>query len=92
MTEQEARDKWCPMARVSTYLDGNPAESAANRTDEGIPYAGSRCIASDCMMWRKQCFARHKETGDLYPVEVLLLGDDWETVENHGYCGLGGKP
>ncbi len=52
MTEQEARTKWCPMARVSTYSVGNPAESAANRTDEGTPYPASRCIASDCMMWR----------------------------------------
>ena len=54
MTEQEARTKWCPMARVSTYSVGNPAESAANRTDEGTPYPASRCIASDCMMWEPE--------------------------------------
>ena len=52
MSEEEARTKWCPMARVSTYTEDNPVESAVNRTDIGIPYVGSRCIVSECMMWR----------------------------------------
>jgi len=104
MTEQEARTKWCPMARVSTYSVGNPAESAANRTDEGTPYPASRCIASDCMMWRwdgdekEYTFTKQWEDGweyEPYRSEVTLqLNDRWAR-SNHsrkGHCGLGGKP
>ena len=53
MNEEEARTKWCPMARVSTYEEGNSAESAANRIDDGRPHVGSGCIGYECMMFRK---------------------------------------
>jgi hypothetical protein len=59
MTEEEAKKMWCPMARVELYN-----AFAANR--ERLVYRGDgrgfttpkgldacRCIASDCMMWRK---------------------------------------
>ena len=39
MTEEEAREKWCPMARV------HGMESAGNRIDH------ANCIASGCMAW-----------------------------------------
>ena len=39
MTEEEAKQKWCPMARV------HGMESAGNRIDH------ANCIASDCMAW-----------------------------------------
>ena len=39
MTEDEARKKWCPMARVQGM------ESSGNRTDN------AQCIASDCACW-----------------------------------------
>ena len=42
LTETEAREKWCPMARV----DG------ANRTSHCEELNGAMCIASRCMMWR----------------------------------------
>lgn len=41
MTEDEARTKWCPMARVTVK------EMPANRITERY-----NCIASDCMMWK----------------------------------------
>ena len=53
MTEDEAKTKWCPMARV---VVGTISESmaACNRSIQGMPpdlEAQTRCIASACMMW-----------------------------------------
>jgi len=76
MTEEEARKKWCPMARVEN-INGNRAQTVAN-IDE------SRCIASDCMLWR------WKRT----PQEAALqsgLSQKFHCTAV-GYCGLGGKP
>lgn len=52
MTEEEAKKKWCPMIRtgmvagmaVNHHVDMNPG-------GQGV-YDETRCIASDCMMWR----------------------------------------
>lgn len=78
MTEDKARQKWCPMARVGadhqSAVDYRPVASY-NRVDfdQGDPASSlSLCIASDCMMWRETEFSRY--TG--------IPG---------GYCGLAGK-
>lgn len=44
MAEEEAKTKWCPMVRC-----GNSAENC-HSLDRNPEY--SRCIASECMMWR----------------------------------------
>lgn len=52
MTEDEARKKWCPMVRtglvhgmaVNHHIDMEPKGQGVH--DE------TRCIASECMMWR----------------------------------------
>lgn len=41
MTEDDARQKWCPMVRYPLW----PDECSGGNE-------GARCIASDCMMWR----------------------------------------
>lgn len=50
MTEDEAKTKWCPLARVA----GQPV--AGNRypfdTDYSEKHAFATCIGSDCMAWR----------------------------------------
>lgn len=63
LTEEEAKKRWCPMARVSI---GGKLPSSMNRLQtigkdsdgetvtEGklrLP-VGARCIASECMAWR----------------------------------------
>ena len=76
MTEDEAKTKWCPMAR---FLDGDDI-GGANRwrvtTHDGLAHKECLCIGSDCMMWR-EVERVNKQSSDLYTV---------------GYCGLGGTP
>lgn len=55
MTEDEARKKWCPMVR--TGLTAGMAVNHHIGSSRHIMQAGdvhdeTRCVASDCMMWR----------------------------------------
>lgn len=83
MTEAEAREKWCPMARwkFSTMSD-SPASNREGSHDgpstNSSLIAGTRCIASDCMMWRTD----HANT---------LHGPQGVTTHS-GFCGLAGRP
>ena len=50
MTEDEAKQRWCPMARVNRKIAmGNRVQFDDGTWDTAV---GSRCIASGCMMWR----------------------------------------
>lgn len=46
MTENEAKEKWCPLVRFTE--PGNYQTFQSNRAADG---RSSNCIASDCMMW-----------------------------------------
>lgn len=77
MTEDEAKQRWCPMVRLY-----DPAEKiAVNRPYEdewtalGVHGDNHYCIGSACMMWRK--------TDDAIP--------EYNHPES-GYCGRAGKP
>jgi hypothetical protein len=45
MTEDEAKTKWCPMARCW-------GQSGPVNRDGGKPRIGAMCLGSGCMMWR----------------------------------------
>lgn len=45
MTEDEAKTKWCPFARVSY------GKYSCNRSDHDSPVG--KCIGSKCMAWRE---------------------------------------
>lgn len=50
MTEEEAKTKWCPMARIQ---DGSVVINTVNLDERvGGGRANVCCIASACMMWR----------------------------------------
>lgn len=77
MTPEEAKEKWCPFARVAvTETHGTPAFNRVTDRDakKPGPSVGSFCIADRCMAWRWG----YDQNGTLN--------------ETHGYCGLAGEP
>jgi hypothetical protein len=64
LTERAAAARWCPLTGIMF----------------GGKNGGSRCIGSDCMLWRVASATPLQGTGTP-PV-----------FEYTGYCGLGGKP
>ena len=77
MTEEEAREKWCPMARTFHVSKEGPQLGPFNRfLIEERPmrlHKEVKCIASDCMMWRQV---------DGNPMNPSTMG------KTFGYCGL----
>ena len=61
VTEEQAREKWCPAARYDDeacnrhYMQAHRIpetdEQTPSKNDSNPEYA--RCIASDCMWWRQ---------------------------------------
>jgi hypothetical protein len=77
-TEEEAKTKWCPMVQkriTALFTDGQPDQ----RIKAEVADREDKCIASHCMIWRRE--------KDIY-------GDDYgkDIPDNRGYCGLGGTP
>lgn len=83
-TEEEAKKKWCPYARVLGTIDQGVSQIAAfsfNRHKEGEPFG--QCIGSACMAFRwKARFG----TDPNNPENCAAL------TPTHGYCGLAGTP
>lgn len=98
LTEDEAKTKWCPFARVRGKYDDGPT-SAFNRCPpfDNALVPECRCIASECMAWRQGL----KRNPDWKPRHGMMSG-----IEEHpdareppyivdaerGYCGLAGRP
>lgn len=47
MTEEQAKEKWCPFARIINIRD----TVAFNRSSADAPTGAARCIASGCACW-----------------------------------------
>jgi len=82
MTEDEAKEKWCPMARV-TLLSDSKLVGSANRAGLGgrSIEEDPKCLGSECMMWvtnTKQVIS------SLNPTVV----DDEPCDPPDGHCGL----
>lgn len=81
LTEQEAKDKWCPQVRMvfGPNNSGWEGQGYTNRADYYEPEA-CVCTGSNCMMWR---------WGNKYRSDLItkLPREEWT-----GYCGLAGKP
>ena len=75
-TEAEAKTKWCPFARYTSY-NGNGINRWVRSDDQNLNPDPAHCIGSDCMAWRK-----HTE----------LSMDGRGTLVDAGYCGLAGTP
>lgn len=87
MTEKEASEKWCPMVRfIMTPQDNTWQNQAMTNRMEFVKQGlnETRCIGSDCMMWRWDVVGFRYGTGS----EQERVG---VKSNEHGYCGLGGK-
>lgn len=84
MTEDEAKQRWCPFSRVASSTGqsgGMTAESfvPVNRSVGRGRAAEVLCLGSDCMAWR-------------WIVEDTPDGRGIRTSTTEGYCGLAGRP
>lgn len=101
-TEEKAREKWCPFARMIVCTnDDKHAVLNASSFNRAIPEGedgellslrGARCIASDCMAWRGawRKIVKDRYFGDEEEIlpQPIPPHKDWERV---GYCGLAGN-
>lgn len=87
MTEDEAKMRWCPFARVAfgwvepvqSYQDAGQAVAAS--VNRKLLSAECNCLGSACMAWRTRVVST---------TEVDRNGEHVERVL--GYCGLAGCP
>jgi len=86
MTEEQAREKWCPHAIASHT---NPRSK--NGADGNWLH---NCIASECMAWRAVTVKFNETVGEIMkPGKPYYVSDIIKTrPTDEGYCGLGGKP
>lgn len=79
MTEDEARQKWCPFGE-----DPDPLiqmDAGGNIIREVRSKSRARCIASDCMAWRWGLKLNERSVVPTYIQD-----------REHGFCGAAGKP
>lgn len=94
MTEEEAKAKWCPHARVGSEQSGLGSINRDVRAGETVPQ--SHCIGSACTAWRWG-----RATSDA-PSSIRYPGDTGAAADAHGFwyrdgkpigfCGLAGRP
>ncbi len=89
LTEDEAKQQWCPHARVCEVGDGElygPFNRYHTSEQSGPTDSGNeaRCIASQCMAWR---WARTHINDP-----QNLGGDMIPSTRAYGYCGAFGVP
>lgn len=104
LTEQEAKTKWCPLARGVWRMEHADGGSSTNYTlqaaNRGEGYvANSRCIGSACMAWRLSNETRTLLRDDAHPGPEWERGDEdrigktpvvlWK--RKRGYCGAFGR-
>jgi hypothetical protein len=102
LTEEEAKQKWCPMVRLVAVSGKNEVinHTSYNRamhvTDiQMINPCGSFCIVSDCMMWRREdqeTWIDRIEESRKKSCPAMSAQEAADLLPRQGYCGLGGKP
>lgn len=89
MTEDDAREKWCPLIRIHEEPSmGTEGSTYAYNRPEAM--GGMTCIASDCMAWEwgEEEYELTHSGGEVHHVLPLKLKTD-----RKGDCGLKrGKP
>lgn len=92
LTEEQAKEKWCPFARapLSWAVDEDHYDTLAAAVNIGRPMI-CRCQGSDCMAWRWEPSEDFKNRQVAYEDSSNLPGTMPEPLPR-GYCGLAGKP
>ena len=99
MTEDEAKTKWCPYARISSLNEGGDDGPSSNRwlgwISDGEVGSVACCIASTCMAWRwseaehaRRFVSAFGGAGVNFVTTERAIKPD----ERQGYCGLAGQP
>ncbi len=81
MTEEEAKQRWCPFASsrvVQQPLGGTDNKIHSFNSDDGEVH--TTCLGSACMAWR------------WYKDNRQEIGECEIDAPERGYCGLAGKP
>lgn len=102
MTEEKAKGKWCPFARIAHYPTDECAPKdiitshnrlSCEETGEDRRPLASRCIPSECMAWR---WGSKIEPGQMIDAKDLSYPEIKELIaersDTKGYCGLAGRP
>ena len=91
ITEAEARKKWCPFVRLMPMNNATAPQCEPQSNRDGS--WGTRCIASECMAWRKRAIdiSQGQSRGDVF---IPVPGASYATneVKFVGFCGLAGAP
>lgn len=105
MTEDDARTKWCPFARViapitapgmdMSWATGNRVSipDALGTVSSGEPMSppAAACIGSACMAWRGRETADFKGRADIaFRLNGVTMKPLPRDIE--GFCGLAGSP
>jgi hypothetical protein len=102
LTEDEAKTKWCPEARVKwakrngdgnnwSTRDGDPAFNVVRIERAGDEYHVGSCVGSSCMMWRwHEPWTSSTEEGVGGDLVLRLSRKPGEP--KRGFCGLAGRP
>lgn len=98
MTEDEAKTKWCPFARIAQEHIIGPTYNRIYRSgrprgdDMQLPNSAA-CIASACMAWRfADYFNAEGRLTRRVPEDLAYAGENWGPTNREGYCGLAGQP
>lgn len=92
MTEDEAKEKWCPQTNAPAIPYGSAGDGPPEDDYIAEVSAISPCIGSACMAWRRGREMFQLESGRLVDPRDGILGDIKYKRVRLGYCGLAGQP
>jgi hypothetical protein len=108
MTEDEAKTKWCPFARVGSGASGlgSMNRDALPADDPKLITRNTRCLASACMAWRwseakrtaafleavQRHMAAQPKPNFNTAVQAVYAETGGQFERVEGHCGLAGAP
>lgn len=93
MTIEEAKFKWCPMARMLAWNSAaDKADTSYNRNENDRPE--TLCVEARCACWRWHD-PETRYVNDIpvrYSTTLEPIGHMEVVVSRRGFCGLAGVP